>query len=179
MASTKTLKGKKNRSGILLTDKVKIIQDLENGLSVQDVMEKYRIKALSTIYNIQKSRDLVPQGSIRKSWNLLYNPEEVEDEDDLPLSVIQKRLTEISAKIMESSVIDEENAEYEVLKDSEIVEKVRNPTADDEMTYNTMDSSLLTTVPESISTPYFNGHFEYNEIFQHVLAASFCLHISE
>lgn len=43
---------------------------------------------------------------------------------------------------MTSNVIDQENAEYEILKDSEIVAQVLNPTTDDETTYNTMDSSL-------------------------------------
>ena len=52
----KVVKRKKGRSGILFRDKVKIIRDLENGSSVQDVMDKYRIKARSTIYNIQRCK---------------------------------------------------------------------------------------------------------------------------
>lgn len=52
----KTQRGKKNRTGILVIDKVKIIHDLENGISVRDVMQKYHIKSRSTIYNIQQSK---------------------------------------------------------------------------------------------------------------------------
>ncbi|XP_055615277.1 jerky protein homolog-like [Toxorhynchites rutilus septentrionalis] len=49
-------KEKKNRKGILLTDKVKIIHDLENGIAVQEIMKKYRIRSRSTIYTIRKSK---------------------------------------------------------------------------------------------------------------------------
>lgn len=105
-----------------------------------DNVKKINVK--DAIFWIAESWNKVPEMSIRKSWNLLYNPEDVEDEDDVPLAVIKRRIMEISAKIMQSNVIDEENAEFEFLQDSEIVEKVRNPTADDEIVYNTMDSSL-------------------------------------
>lgn len=104
-----------------------------------DNVKKINVK--DAIFWVAQSWDLVPQTSIRKSWNLLYNPE-VEDEDDLPLSVIKNRLSQISEKIRTSDTIDEENAEFEFMKDEEIVEKVLNPSADDEMSYNTMDSSV-------------------------------------
>lgn len=52
----KTASGNKNRSSILLTDKVKIIHDLENGSSVQEVMVKYKIRSRYTVYTIQRSK---------------------------------------------------------------------------------------------------------------------------
>lgn len=51
-----TPRGKKIRSGILVTDKVKIIRDLENGISVQEIMLKYHIRSRSTVYCIQRSK---------------------------------------------------------------------------------------------------------------------------
>ena len=100
-----------------------------------------RINVKDAIFWVAQSWDLVPQSSIRKSWNLLYNPEETEDEDDLPLAVIKERMEEISGRIARSSNIDEENAEFQFLNDSEIINTVLNLTAEE--TYNTMDSSLL------------------------------------
>lgn len=63
-----------------------------------------------------------------------------------------RRLAEISDKIKESAIIDEENAEFEFLNNSEIVDKVLNSTADDEVTY-TMDSSLPEDDSVNISGP--------------------------
>ena len=72
MGSDNSSKAKKNRSGILLTDKVKIINDLEKGMSIRAVMQKYRIKARSTVYNIRRSKTKIKnnieniQGNIGK-----------------------------------------------------------------------------------------------------------------
>lgn len=51
-----------------------------------DNVKKINVK--DAIFWVAQSWDNVPQSSIRKSWNLLYNPE-IEDEDDLPLAVIK------------------------------------------------------------------------------------------
>lgn len=53
-----------------------------------DNIKKINVK--DAIFWIAESWDKVPQISNRESWNLLYNPEEIEEEDDLPLSVIKK-----------------------------------------------------------------------------------------
>lgn len=63
---------KKKRSGVLLATKLSIIHDLENGISVQDIMRKYQITSRSTVYGIQKSKVQIManvvniQGSIGK-----------------------------------------------------------------------------------------------------------------
>lgn len=48
---------KKKRSVILLTDKVKIIQDLEKGISYKSIMLKYNIKSRSTVSGIKRAKD--------------------------------------------------------------------------------------------------------------------------
>lgn len=52
--------GEKNkRSNILLTDKVKILQDMEQGMSSRLIMRKYNIKCRSTVSSIKRAKEYI------------------------------------------------------------------------------------------------------------------------
>ena len=50
---------KQQRKSLLLKEKVKIIQDLEKGDSVIEIMKRYKISAASTIYGIKYAKDKI------------------------------------------------------------------------------------------------------------------------
>lgn len=50
---------KKKRSVVLLTDKVKIIQDVEKGMSIKSIMQKYNIKSRSTVSGIKRAKEKI------------------------------------------------------------------------------------------------------------------------
>ena len=85
-----------------------------------DNVKKVTIK--DAIFWVSEAWDLVPKDAIRKSWNMLYNPAEWEDEDDLPLSVVREKMLAISEKIKESLIHDEESAKFEAVDDDGLSE---------------------------------------------------------
>lgn len=118
---------------------------LGRGEDFHDNVKRINIK--DAMFWIAQAWEAVPDSAIQKSWKMLYNetPDD-DDEDDLPLSVLQERLRNIASKINQLETIDEENAEFEILKDEEIVEKLLNPSADDDISNTTnqdVDDSLL------------------------------------
>ncbi|XP_065088368.1 jerky protein homolog-like [Ochlerotatus camptorhynchus] len=90
-----------------------------------------RINIKDAMFWIAQAWEAVPESAIQKSWKILYTETPGDDEDDLPLSVLQERLRNIMNNINQLETIDEENAEFEILKDDEIVEKILNPSVDD------------------------------------------------
>ncbi|XP_058827103.1 tigger transposable element-derived protein 2-like [Topomyia yanbarensis] len=104
------------------------------------------INIKDAIFWVAQSWDYVPADAIRKSWDMLYNPVDCDDEDDLPLSVLQDKLRNISQKILEPRTQDEENDDVEFLKDDDIVERVLNPENDTNI--YTGDDSTLPTIEE-------------------------------
>ncbi|XP_062711210.1 jerky protein homolog-like [Aedes albopictus] len=90
---------------------------------------------------VAEAWDSVPLDAIRKSWNMLYDPVQIEDEDDEPFSVLREKLQNISKKLLENRAVDEEDEDCEVLKDDDIVDSVLNPDKDIN-SYNLADSTL-------------------------------------
>ncbi|XP_065094006.1 tigger transposable element-derived protein 2-like [Ochlerotatus camptorhynchus] len=90
-----------------------------------------RINIKDAMFWIAQAWEAVPESAIQKSWKILYTETPGDDEDDLPLSVLQERLRNIMNNINQLETIDEENEEFEILKDDEIVEKILNPSVDD------------------------------------------------
>ena len=107
-----------------------------------------KINVKDAIFWVAQAWDQVPKDSIRKSWNMLYNASEIEDEDDAPLSVIREKLRSIADKLALSDEIDEENAEYPVLSDDEIIASLLNPDADEDISYSGEDS-MHSTIGET------------------------------
>ncbi|XP_062542013.1 jerky protein homolog-like [Armigeres subalbatus] len=101
------------------------------------------INIKDAIFWVAQAWDCVSGESIRKSWNMLYNPNHSEDEDDLPLSVLRDNLKSISRKILEPRNEEDEDDNFEYLKDDDIVEGVLNPDKDCN-SYNGNDSTLPT-----------------------------------
>lgn len=117
-----------------------------NGEFHKDV--KY-ITIKNTMFWIAETWESIPPISIRKSWNMLYDNLDKVDEDDIPLSVLKDRLRCITAKIYLHEGIDEENAEFEVLKDEEIIDKLLHPFQGEDMSYTQEDEINVSVSPES------------------------------
>lgn len=92
-----------------------------------DNLKKINIK--DVIFWVAEAWEEVPAASIAKSWKLLYTEPEFDDEDDVPLSIIQQRLATIKEKMAEreGETIEDENAEFDTMTDAEIVNAVINP----------------------------------------------------
>lgn len=108
---------------------------LGRGEDFHDSLKNVNIK--DAMFWIAQAWDAVPESSIQKSWKMLHKESHIHDEEDLPLSELRERLRNIGNRIEQLGAIDDENAEFEFLKDEEIVEKVLNPSADNNATYST------------------------------------------
>lgn len=54
-----TCKKTRKRSVVVLTDKVKIIQDAEQGMSIKSIMHKYNIKSRATVSGIIRAKEKI------------------------------------------------------------------------------------------------------------------------
>ncbi|XP_058828455.1 jerky protein homolog-like [Topomyia yanbarensis] len=118
-----------------------------------------RINLKDAIFWVAEAWDAVPAESIAKSWNLLYREPEFDNEDNLPLSVIKDRLLSIQRKIEEhENIIEDENAEFDVMSDADIVNAVLNPDKDFYDAANTTLDETADTSAVPVSDYEENSH---------------------
>lgn len=89
-----------------------------------------RINIKEAIFWVAEAWEKVPAESIAKSWKLLFTEPAFDDEDDEPLSIIRDRLATIRQVVTDKADPDDdddENAEFEILSDADIVNAVLNP----------------------------------------------------
>ncbi|XP_055632860.1 jerky protein homolog-like [Toxorhynchites rutilus septentrionalis] len=122
-----------------------------------------KINIKDAMYWVTQAWEQVPADARRKSWNMLYNPDEIEDEDDLPLSLLREKLVNIAERIETTDFIDEEDAEYETLEDDEIVAGIINPPQEEGNSYAGEDSTLPTVDVTSQSVS-FGEDDEYSNV---------------
>ena len=122
------------------------------------------INIKDAIFWVAEAWNSVPAQSIIKSWNMLYREPIFDNEDDIPLSVIKERLTLIQQRVSEhEKQVEDENAEFDVLSDADIVNALLNP---DESIYNSCNNTT-TTLDETMDTslvPHDDQDSEYQPI---------------
>lgn len=122
-----------------------------------------RINIKDAIFWVAEAWDEVPAESISKSWKLLYTEPEYDDEDDIPLSVIKQRLTTIQQKIADQENLyenEDENAEFDVLSDADIVHAVTNHDSHFYEGESSMDASYGETINNSIAEGNHDEEYE-------------------
>lgn len=130
------------------------------GGEFDECVKKINIK--DAIFWVAQAWELVPADSIRKSWNMLYDGSEIEDEDDIPLSVVREKLRSIAEKIAQCEEIDEEDAEYETLDTDEIIASVLHHNADEDISYAGDDTMQLSSTQEEASQSVSFGNDDNN-----------------
>ena len=122
------------------------------------------INIKDAIFWVAEAWNSVPAQSIIKSWNMLYREPIFDNEDDIPLSVIKERLTLIPQRVSEhEKQVEDENAEFDVLSDADIVNALLNP---EESIYNSCNNTT-TTLDETMDTslvPHDDQDSEYQPI---------------
>ncbi|XP_062542273.1 jerky protein homolog-like [Armigeres subalbatus] len=141
-----------------------MMQEIQaRGGELDDCVKKVNIK--DVIFWVAQAWEVVPADSICKSWNMLYNTREIEDEDDVPLSVLRDTLRSIGEKIAQAEEIDEEDAEFETLSDDEIIASVLHKDADEDISYagdDTMHS--MSTQEEASHSASFGDDDKYMNV---------------
>lgn len=87
------------------------------------------INIKDALFWVAEAWNEVPAESIKKSWKFLYTEAEFDDEDEVPLSVIKNRLTLMQQKVVEKEKQienEDENAEFDMMSDDDIVNAVLN-----------------------------------------------------
>ncbi|XP_062556808.1 tigger transposable element-derived protein 2-like [Armigeres subalbatus] len=117
-----------------------------------DMVKKINIK--DAMFWVSEAWDDVPADSITKSWKMLYREPEFDDEDDIQLSVVRERLLSIQQKLADQDItINEEDVEFDVLNDDDIVNIVMHPNTsfyDGENTFSTVEQTNISTEPHQI-----------------------------
>lgn len=131
--------------------KQKLMRELLGRQGEFDDMVK-RINIKDAMFWVAEAWDEVPADSITKSWKMLYTESEFDDEDDIPLSVVRDRLLLIQQKLVDQdNIVQDEDLEFDVLNDDEIVNSVLHQNAsfyDGENTISTVEEANSSSVLE-------------------------------
>ncbi|XP_055590422.1 tigger transposable element-derived protein 7-like [Uranotaenia lowii] len=132
--------------------KQKLMRELLGRQGEFDDMVK-RINIKDAMFWEAEAWDEVPAESIAKTWKLLYPETEFDDDDDIPLSVVRERLLSIKQKLIDQdNAVQEEDMEFDVLNDDDIVNVVLNPNTsfyDGNNTVSTVEGANALSVLES------------------------------
>lgn len=129
--------------------KQKLMRELLGRQGEFDDMVK-RINIKDAMFWVAEAWDAVPADSIVKSWKMLYTEPEIDDDDDIPLSVVRERILSIQQRLMEQDdIVHDEDVEFDILNDDDIVNIVLHPNTsfyDDENSFSTAEGANASSV---------------------------------